>query len=70
MSPCMSCSALSKDESGHDRGWQEEWTNKVCPKCGKPFSSSDHLWVDEENVVYHYDCFKGETASESQATAA
>ena len=59
MSPCVSCAVFSKDESGHDRTWQQEWANDVCPKCGKEFDLSNRILVDDDDIVYHYDCFKG-----------
>jgi len=55
---CMTC-VLGKDDSGHDRTWQQEWANDVCPKCGKEFNLGDHILVDDDNIVYHYDCFEG-----------
>lgn len=59
MSPCVSCSVFNQDESGHDRTWRQEWANSVCPKCSKAFNLGDRILVDEDNTVYHHDCFEG-----------
>ncbi len=59
MSPCISCAVFSVDESGHDKTWQQEWVNDVCQKCSKEFDLGDHILVDDDNIVYHYDCFEG-----------
>ena len=57
-SPCISCAVFSKDDSGHDRTWQE-WANDVCPKCHKEFNLGDRILTDDDNIVYHYDGFEG-----------
>jgi hypothetical protein len=33
--------------------------NDVCPKCDKEFNMGDRILVDDDNIVYHYDCFEG-----------
>lgn len=63
MSPCIGCAVFCEDESGHDKTWQEEWVNDVCPKCDRGFDAGDGLVVDDDNVVYHYDCFEGPKAA-------
>jgi hypothetical protein len=51
------CTLYGKDDT--DQAGQQEWANDVCPKCGKTFNQGDHVVVDEDNTVYHYDCFEG-----------
>lgn len=53
------CSLYGRDDAGHDQKGQPEYANDVCPKCGRAFNVGDHIVVDEDNVVYHYDCFEG-----------
>jgi len=31
----------------------------VCPKCDKEFNLGDRILIDDDNIVYHYDCFEG-----------
>lgn len=50
------CSLYGRDEAGRDPA---KWANDVCPTCGKPFNAGDEVVVDEDDVVYHYDCFEG-----------
>ena len=37
----------------------QEWANDACPTCDKPFNTGDHVVVDDDNVVCHYDCYEG-----------
>ena len=49
------CSLYGRDEASAG----QEWANDACPTCGKPFNTGDHVVVDDDNVVYHYDCYEG-----------
>ena len=55
---CMTC-VLAREDSGYDKTWQQEWANDVCPKCGKEFNLGDHILIEDDSIVYHYDCFEG-----------
>jgi hypothetical protein len=50
------CSLYGRDEAS---AGQQEWANDACPACGKAFDTGDHVVVDEDDVVYHYDCYEG-----------
>jgi hypothetical protein len=53
------CSLYGRDDASPDQAGQEEWANDVCPTCGKAFNTGEHVVVDDDNVVYHYDCYEG-----------
>jgi hypothetical protein len=63
MSPCIGCAVFARDETGHDLTWQPEWANTVCPKCNREFKQGDRLVVEDDNTVYHYDCYEGDKPS-------
>ena len=50
------CSLYGRDEAS---AGQRGVGNDVCPTCDKPFNTGDHVVVDEDDVVYHYDCYEG-----------
>ena len=39
---------FSKDDSGHDKTWQQEWANDVCPKCGGDMFEQTSLQIRYE----------------------
>ena len=47
-----------KEATGHDKVWPE-WANGSCPECGGEFELSDRILTDDEDVVHHYDCYRG-----------
>jgi hypothetical protein len=50
------CSLYGRDEAS---AGQQEWANDTCPTCGKALNTGDHVVVDDDDVVYHYDCYEG-----------
>ena len=48
------CSLYGRDEASGG----QPWANDTCPTCGKPFNTGDHVVVDDDDVVYHYDCYE------------
>jgi len=47
-----------KEKSGHDKVWPR-WYNDVCPVCGKEIKLDERILVTNDDVVYHYDCYRG-----------
>ena len=54
------CALLGRDDTVEDEEARyRHGVNDVCPRCSEGFNSGDRILMDNNDIVYHYDCFEG-----------